>query len=167
LYPFLLKKKISLFLEEKKTPLFTSDLKTFHKKKMYFCSICGKSGAITCSGCKIATYCGKECQKKDWSNHRANCTNAKILMRTEGDTRDATWCAASYLGRTVSSLDGEDRKTIEELYERKMVMYTGTMPFSKKKQIKCVLLCTNIDPPAYLPKTYDGASGEEEVQIFF
>lgn len=38
------------------------------------CEVCGKiEGTKRCSGCKQLSYCGKECQKKDWKRHKTYC----------------------------------------------------------------------------------------------
>lgn len=38
------------------------------------CGVCKKIAVTSCGGCKLATYCGKPCQKKDWKNgHKAKC----------------------------------------------------------------------------------------------
>jgi hypothetical protein len=42
------------------------------------CNRCGKSAPpdgklSTCSRCKLRAYCGKECQKVDWSKHKLEC----------------------------------------------------------------------------------------------
>jgi|SRR5579862_4390739 len=37
------------------------------------CKICSKYGKMTCSRCKSVYYCGKECQRSDWLNHKPNC----------------------------------------------------------------------------------------------
>ncbi|CAA7269774.1 unnamed protein product [Cyclocybe aegerita] len=43
-----------------------------------FCSVYAddKKALRKCSKCKSAFYCSRECQKKDWARHRANCTPA-------------------------------------------------------------------------------------------
>lgn len=48
------------------------------------CIACGAANASSssrqvqiCSGCRLVHYCGSECQKKDWSNHKASCKRAK------------------------------------------------------------------------------------------
>lgn len=125
---------------------------------MPFCLICGKEGALSCTGCKIAKYCSKECQKSDWNTHRTNCVNANVLKLTEGDTRDATWKIASYLGRTLDSLNEDDVKGIEELADRKMFLYTAPMPDLRKHCVKAVLVCTNMRPPQSLGKASKMAS---------
>ncbi|KAF8878364.1 hypothetical protein CPB84DRAFT_1688354, partial [Gymnopilus junonius] len=41
------------------------------------CMTCGKdaqSDLKVCSGCKVAKYCSKQCQKEDWKNHKKECT---------------------------------------------------------------------------------------------
>uniref|UniRef100_A0A914YNR7 MYND-type domain-containing protein n=1 Tax=Panagrolaimus superbus TaxID=310955 RepID=A0A914YNR7_9BILA len=46
------------------------------------CHVCGKEGKAlpSCSGCKMAIYCSKECQKFDWTefNHKGICKYLKI-----------------------------------------------------------------------------------------
>jgi runt-related transcription factor 1 len=37
------------------------------------CWNCGRSASETCSGCKVAKYCGAFCQHKDWENHHRVC----------------------------------------------------------------------------------------------
>ena len=49
-----------------------SDVKILTYKN---CVLCGKPSAKKCSGCKeqVVRYCSHECQKRDWSSHRAHC----------------------------------------------------------------------------------------------
>ncbi|KAH0829193.1 hypothetical protein J3R83DRAFT_2741 [Lanmaoa asiatica] len=37
------------------------------------CRSCGKDGGLTCSRCKRARYCSKECQHADWKMHKKDC----------------------------------------------------------------------------------------------
>jgi len=39
------------------------------------CKCCNvqQENLLCCSRCKIATYCSKECQKKNWSSHKSTC----------------------------------------------------------------------------------------------
>lgn len=30
---------------------------------------------LQCSRCRKATYCGRECQKRDWARHKGQCEN--------------------------------------------------------------------------------------------
>ena len=37
------------------------------------CWNCGRPASETCSGCKVAKYCGSFCQHKDWESHHRIC----------------------------------------------------------------------------------------------
>ena len=38
------------------------------------CEVCEKmEGTKRCGGCKTVSYCGAECQKKDWKRHKRAC----------------------------------------------------------------------------------------------
>ena len=38
------------------------------------CGACGKTdNTRACSGCKLTAYCGKECQLRDWPEHKPIC----------------------------------------------------------------------------------------------
>ena len=40
-----------------------------------YCRACGKKDDVKkCSKCKKVSYCGKECQKKDWKDHKRSCS---------------------------------------------------------------------------------------------
>ncbi|KAI1792751.1 hypothetical protein LXA43DRAFT_1004925 [Ganoderma leucocontextum] len=45
------------------------------------CSVCGRSGGYRCKDCQSVSYCSPECQRTDWSDHKAACRSLK----------DATW----------------------------------------------------------------------------
>ena len=62
----------------------TADLATSTSKTTAepTCGGCGGCGSETgkggkplskCTGCKVQKYCSKQCQKQDWSNHKAAC----------------------------------------------------------------------------------------------
>ncbi|KAJ7072040.1 hypothetical protein C8F01DRAFT_1044390 [Mycena amicta] len=40
------------------------------------CAVCGKESLSRCSGCKVTSYCGANCQRTDWSAHKAACAAA-------------------------------------------------------------------------------------------
>lgn len=41
------------------------------------CAVCGtKDCILTCARCKLIIYCGKHCQRLDWSQHKSECTAA-------------------------------------------------------------------------------------------
>ena len=57
-------------------------------EKGEFCGICKKSasdlasdqGMKRCTGCKVARYCSKECQKEDLKSHKPDCKKVKHFL---------------------------------------------------------------------------------------
>ncbi len=47
------------------------------KDKIGKCWICNEYTKLTCSGCYRLHYCSKECQRKDWNNHKDDCLKMK------------------------------------------------------------------------------------------
>ncbi|PVH75826.1 hypothetical protein DL98DRAFT_574827 [Cadophora sp. DSE1049] len=49
------------------------------KDDLTFCHICGKSSGLKlCNGCNNCRYCSKECQAKDWANHKKDCKRIRL-----------------------------------------------------------------------------------------
>jgi hypothetical protein len=58
------------------------------------CSYCQKSSAEKlnqCARCKKQYYCTKECQKKHWKAHKADCQAVKELTKEENKRLPLTW----------------------------------------------------------------------------
>jgi hypothetical protein len=48
------------------------------------CSFCGATTATKkCSECKVARYCCRECQTKDWTAHKAFCKQLKANRKSK------------------------------------------------------------------------------------
>lgn len=45
------------------------------------CANCGNAPTCRCSRCKNISYCGKECQVKDWDTHKAHCNTPMIQLQ--------------------------------------------------------------------------------------
>jgi hypothetical protein len=43
------------------------------------CFVCQKPGEKRCTKCWVARYCGKNCQTKDWPNHKAWCKQLPLF----------------------------------------------------------------------------------------
>ncbi|KAJ7482059.1 hypothetical protein B0H11DRAFT_2022937 [Mycena galericulata] len=54
-----------------------------------FCSSCRKQGLHfqRCSGCRVAEYCSKQCQKADWKHHQPFCRDRKSALQGVADHR--------------------------------------------------------------------------------
>lgn len=63
------------------------------------CQFCGASGPVkTCKGCKMATYCSRDCQRADWgSGHKLNCRNKTSAF--------VSFCENSVVPRPPGSLE--------------------------------------------------------------
>ncbi len=49
--------------------------------------ICGCPSFATCSRCKLSSYCGRECQIKDWIFHKQNCVHTLSEDEIKPDTK--------------------------------------------------------------------------------
>ena len=49
-------------------------------KKMNKCEICNKNAPLLCGKCKSVSYCSKECQKKDWTDHKKICGGKQMWI---------------------------------------------------------------------------------------
>ena len=47
------------------------------------CLVCKATSATPCGGCGTVSYCGKECQKKHWKEHKSKCKAYKIVSSAE------------------------------------------------------------------------------------
>ena len=48
------------------------------------CDACGKAGPVTtCCRCKIAFYCGAQCQRAHWLTHEADCRPIDDMRRSQ------------------------------------------------------------------------------------
>eukprot|EP00947_MAST-08B_sp_MAST-8B-sp1_P002361 g2361.t1 len=45
------------------------------------CAVCGKSCALTCSRCKSAHYCSRECQRSHWKVHKKVCSKTPDAVK--------------------------------------------------------------------------------------
>lgn len=65
-------------------------VKNMNKNKC--CSNCssvgGKNGKLlSCSGCSVVFYCGSQCQKDDWRNHKKDCQMLRNLLKWSKDEK--------------------------------------------------------------------------------
>ena len=70
-----------------------SDIKSEGVKKEYWdlaCSYCGarKKKLQQCTACKEARYCGRECQKKHWKNHKVRCKKIQKAKQKRDEKRE-------------------------------------------------------------------------------
>lgn len=57
------------------------------------CALCGVASAVfDCSGCRVAAYCGLDCQRKHWSSHRPGCRQRPHPVDCAGAPGSAAVC---------------------------------------------------------------------------
>lgn len=61
------------------------------------CSFCGAGATLSCSRCKIACYCGPECQRAAWKAHKQQCVPAALR-------EDAGWLELGGVEAIVEAL---------------------------------------------------------------
>jgi len=57
--------------------IIEGDEKKEEPPKEQVCNVCGSKSKTKCSACLQVFYCSKECQKKDWPNHKSRCASFK------------------------------------------------------------------------------------------
>lgn len=45
------------------------------------CKKCGKDNSKLCQGCSKVSYCGVECQKLNWNNHKKSCKRISVRSK--------------------------------------------------------------------------------------
>ncbi|OEU06870.1 hypothetical protein FRACYDRAFT_252770 [Fragilariopsis cylindrus CCMP1102] len=75
-------------IEGEKYRKFLEEEKKMNNDLYKHCNICGKQESDlvdlkTCNGCKLPSYCSKQCQTIDWEEgtHKNECNQLKILMK--------------------------------------------------------------------------------------
>ena len=46
-------------------------------------ALCSSNGTLTCTGCRAAKYCSKDCQKLDWRVHKTACKAAQAAAKAK------------------------------------------------------------------------------------
>ncbi|KJA26602.1 hypothetical protein HYPSUDRAFT_36315 [Hypholoma sublateritium FD-334 SS-4] len=66
-----------------KKAIVTKTFKDYRNAQPAVCSFCSKSqmDKLVCSKCKVAAYCSKECQKKEWPSHKLVCQDSKAAAK--------------------------------------------------------------------------------------
>ena len=96
------------------------------------CCYCYKDGTKTCSNCHKAFYCSRECQVKDWQNHKSNCIKSEIKTDRLVSKEAFTDCVVCF--RKTQSSCGKCGtffcdKECQELMWSKHILFCDALPF--------------------------------------
>jgi hypothetical protein len=78
--------------------LRTTPLRELFRNKTPKCAVCLAETTLACGGCKTLYYCSRECQLKNWPEHKATC--ARFVNR---NSRERISNAVQSLKQLVSS----------------------------------------------------------------
>ena len=76
------------------------------KIKNKLCKVCSKKSRLKCDQCGRVSYCSRECQFKDWNNHKKNC---KYIAKSKITNKNNT----NISNRKESSKKNDKSKKIE------------------------------------------------------
>ncbi|KAG6807300.1 hypothetical protein H0H92_008058 [Tricholoma furcatifolium] len=71
------------------------------------CELCGKKMTSRCTQCLIVSYCGTECQKDDWNNHKKRCRSLK----------GGTWHTLTFSDPSIGNETGKMYRAVINRYD--------------------------------------------------
>eukprot|EP00929_Paragymnodinium_shiwhaense_P081261 TRINITY_DN42495_c0_g1_i1.p1 TRINITY_DN42495_c0_g1~~TRINITY_DN42495_c0_g1_i1.p1 ORF type:complete len:188 (-),score=43.06 TRINITY_DN42495_c0_g1_i1:7-570(-) len=74
------------------------------------CIMCLQPASVQCSRCKAAWYCGKNCQKRHWPNHRTDCGAASQASPGHGDGDRSAGLSGAESATEAAAPAGEEQQ---------------------------------------------------------
>eukprot|EP00922_Rhytidocystis_sp_ex-Travisia-forbesii_P059512 GHVS01088249.1.p1 GENE.GHVS01088249.1~~GHVS01088249.1.p1 ORF type:complete len:411 (-),score=54.57 GHVS01088249.1:175-1407(-) len=105
--------------------MFTSFLSPLYKQTppkqpKQVCLVCGGVGRLVCAQCKVARYCGRECQTQHWrAGHKTDCRSPEELAMVGGGGEGDAW------------VDVDPKKSMDEMGWLSAVSITQSVGASK------------------------------------
>jgi Ras family protein A len=98
------------------------------------CNVCKKPSTSYCSKCKLIYYCSKECQKKDWKEHKTSCGNSSVKT-IETDTKlssrlNPIWLKIAIIGDSDVGKTTLARRVFCHPQEYDQTFYYPLLPFN-------------------------------------
>ncbi|CAB4426657.1 unnamed protein product [Rhizophagus irregularis] len=98
------------------------------------CNVCKKPSTSYCSKCKLIYYCSKECQKKDWKEHKTSCGNSSAKP-IETDTKlsshlNPIWLKIAIIGDNDVGKTTLARRVFCHPWEYGQTFYYPLLPFN-------------------------------------
>jgi hypothetical protein len=62
----------------------------FHSGNVEKCNVCNRYTKLKCARCKNINYCGKKCQKRDWSLHKKTCRSISSTSSSSSSSSSAS-----------------------------------------------------------------------------
>ncbi|KIK50983.1 hypothetical protein GYMLUDRAFT_89161 [Collybiopsis luxurians FD-317 M1] len=115
------------------------------------CCVCftggtADKGLLRCAKCRSVSYCGPECQKKNWASHKSVC---KVLHKIDNDPAAKAFLLSNLskapvpsanfelLNRVVLSLYGKLHSFVKSSYKQEMMFGELNMVLDQPKCLAC------------------------------
>jgi len=130
------------------------------------CAKCGKTGSgfSKCSRCKEVYYCCRDCQKEDWSNHKADCVRPEDKPKyTEDDVVGFVECESfedcrNYLQKHLAIINKE---VSDEMFQKGYLALKTHPPEIGTRFIR------NAQILQYLLDIRKASGGQQDITLFF
>ena len=110
------------------------------------CSQCFRSPAprlLRCTGCKVLSYCSRECQRRSWKDgHKEECISLRTWQETIGDRLDEARLILRCLVRRDRDCENKESKALRSTYDDVLAMHvpralkTGKHIISTARKLK-------------------------------
>ena len=90
-----------------------------HERKM-LCDYCNQEASLTCSHCRIASYCCTEHRKNDWKLHRRKCMGQPTARTGTRFTRKNSYKVMDLFQNSITQ---QAIKSIVEMLRQRLLLY--------------------------------------------
>ena len=79
------------------------------------CTSCGKGGAKCCTGCRLAFFCSRDCQRSAWATHAHQCNSKNIGQNSPAPRAELVDQGVQGAGMRATAAIGAGEEILTEL----------------------------------------------------